>query len=186
MSSRRQFAFVAAVALILVGIVAVGRIFLKDELQPVGVGVRAPDFTAMTLDSIPRRKTLADYRGDVLFLNLWATWCGPCRVEMPSIEALYRAYSVRGLKVVGISVDDPGLDQAIRSFAKEYGLTFEILHDPKGQEGDVSRNYQTTGYPETIVIGRDGIIRKKFLGAHDWNSAESRALIDRLLAEKAE
>jgi peroxiredoxin len=105
---------------------------------------------------------------------------------MPSIEQLHRAYKGKGLKILAVSVDDPGTVAQVRSFVKEYGLTFEVLHDPGGQEGRVSRDYQTTGYPETVIIGRDGIIRKKLLGAHDWNSAENRALIDRLLAEKAE
>ena len=85
-----------------------------------------------------------------------------------------------------MSVDDPGTEPQVRSFVKEYGLTFDVLHDPGGHEGTISRNYQTSGYPETVIIGRDGIIRKKLLGAHDWNSAENRALIDRLLAEKAD
>jgi peroxiredoxin len=85
-----------------------------------------------------------------------------------------------------VSVDDPGSEPQVRSFVKEYGLTFEVLHDPGGQEGRVSRDYQTTGYPETVIVGRDGVIRRKLLGAHDWNSPENRALIDRLLAEKAD
>jgi hypothetical protein len=74
----------------------------------------------------------------------------------------------------------------IRSFVKEYGLTFEVLHDTGGQTGEVSRAYQISGYPETVIVGRDGVIRRKLLGAHDWNSDENRALIERLLAEKAE
>jgi peroxiredoxin len=90
------------------------------------------------------------------------------------------------LKVIGVSVDDPGTEQQIRDFVNQYKLTFEILHDPKGQDGDVSRTYQTTGYPETVIIGRDGLIRKKLIGASDWNSAENRGLVERLLAEKAD
>lgn len=186
MSGGRQFAVVAVVAALLVGSVAAGRVLLRSELEPVGVGVDAPDFTAMTLDSVPKKKSLADYRGDVVMINIWATWCGPCRIEMPSIEELHRAYASKGLKIVAVSVDDPGTDPQIRDFVKEYGLTFEVLHDPGGQEGKVSRDYQTSGYPETVIIGRDGIIRKKFLGAHNWNSPDNRALIDRLLAEKAD
>jgi cytochrome c biogenesis protein CcmG/thiol:disulfide interchange protein DsbE len=106
-------------------------------------------------------------------------------VEMPAIEALHRAYSDKGLRVVAISVDDPGTEPQIRSFVARYGLTFEVLHDPAGQEGKISRNYQVTGYPQTVIIGRDGIIRRKLLGAHNWNSAENRGLIERLLAVRA-
>ncbi len=105
---------------------------------------------------------------------------------MPSIEQLHRTLASKGLKILAVSVDDPGTEKQIRDFVKLYGLTFDILHDPKGQEGDVSRIYQTTGYPETVIIGRDGIIRKKLIGASDWNSPENRGLVERLLAEKAE
>jgi thiol-disulfide isomerase/thioredoxin len=171
---------------LVIAVVGTGRSMLRNELSPLGVGAEAPDFKALTLDEKPREKTLADYRGNVLMINIWATWCGPCRVEMPSIEQLHRSYASKGLKIVAVSVDDPGTDEAIREFVKEFGLTFEVLHDNGGQEGTVPKNYQTSGYPETVIVGRDGIIRKKLLGAHNWNSPENRALIERLLAEKAD
>ena len=180
---------VALVLLLLAGslVIFVGlRRLVGNEMSPAGVGSRAPAFEVMTVDSVPQEKKLADYRGQVLLINIWATWCLPCRVEMPSIEQLHRAYSPQGLKVLAVSVDEPGMEPQIRSFAKEFGLTFEILHDPEGQVGKVSRVYQTSGYPETVIVGRDGIIRKRLLGAHDWNSAENRALIEQLLAENAE
>ena len=186
MKGRRQLAIVLFVTGVIAGGVATGWRVLRSELVPVGIGVKAPGFAVNTIDSIPVQKTLADYRGNVLMINIWATWCAPCRVEMPSIEELHRAYKDKGLRILAISVDDAGSEPQIRSFVKEYGLSFEVLHDPKGQEGEVSRDYQTTGYPETVIVGRDGVIRKKLLGAHDWNSPENRALIDRLLAEKAD
>ena len=186
MSPRKQLAAILLVVGLTAAAVAGVRSGLSAEFKPVGVGVEAPDFKVTTIDSVPKTKTLADYRGQVVLINIWATWCGPCRIEMPSIEMLHQAYKDKGLKIVAISVDDPGTDEGIRSFVKEYGLTFEILHDNGGQEGRVSRDFQTSGYPETLIIGRDGIIRRKLLGAHNWNSAENRALIDRLLAEKAD
>ena len=186
MNGRRQLTIAVVVIALVSVFVAAGRSLLRSELAPVGVGVEAPDFNVNTLDSIPQKRTLDDYRGNVLMINIWATWCAPCRVEMPGIEQLHWAYEGKGLKILAVSVDDPGTEPQIRSFVKEYGLSFEVLHDPGGQEGRVSRDYQTTGYPETVIIGRDGIIRKKLLGAHDWNSVENRALIDRLLAEKAD
>ncbi len=186
MSPRKLLAVVALLLAGLVGVYAGLRTFLSNEINPAGVGADAPDFTAFTLDEPPKEVTLATYRGDVVLLNVWATWCGPCRVEMPSIEKLHRAYGPRGLKVLAVSVDDAGMAPQIRSFAKEYALTFEILHDSGGQQGNVSRNYQISGYPETVIIGRDGIIRRRLLGAHDWNSAENRALVERLLADSRE
>jgi peroxiredoxin len=182
--TKKQIVAVGVV-IALVAAAITGSRLLRNELRPVGVGVQAPDFKVATLDSVAKQKTLADYRGHVLLINIWATWCAPCRIEMPSIEELNRDFGPRGLKVIAISVDDPGMDQLVREFVKNYKLTFEVLHDPGGQEGKVSRDYQTTGYPETVIIGRDGIIRKKLLGAQNWNSPENRALIERLLAEKA-
>jgi peroxiredoxin len=79
-----------------------------------------------------------------------------------------------------VSIDDPGQERAIRDFAKELGLTFQILHDPSG---DIQKAYQTTGVPETFVLGPDGVIRKKVIGAADWNSPANRALIEQLLAD---
>ena len=178
--------FIVVVATFVAASVLSARTFLKNELSPVGVGAEAPKFKVATLDSIPKMKSLDDYKGQVLLINIWATWCGPCRVEMPSIEEVHRQLGPKGLKVLAISVDEPGTDQLVRDFVKQYGLTFEVLHDTGGQEGKVSRDYQTSGYPETVIIGRDGIIRRKLLGAQNWNSAENRALIERLLAEKAD
>lgn len=185
MTSRKQLLVVASIVIVAAILLGAGRYFLSDELAPVGLGAKAPGFAVMTLDSTPVKKTLDDYRGQVVLINIWATWCPPCRVEMPSIEKLHNAYAAKGLKVVAISVDDPGTDAQIRQFVKEYKLSFEVLHDLGGQEGKVSRDYQTTGYPETVIIGRDGVIRKKLLGATDWNSPSNRALIERLLAEQA-
>ncbi|MBA2708848.1 MAG: TlpA family protein disulfide reductase [Gemmatimonadaceae bacterium] len=183
MTGRRQLAAVVGVIAIVAAAIAGGRILLGDELAPIGLGARAPGFEAVTLDSAPRMKSLADYRGNVLMINIWATWCAPCRIEMPSIQQLHDSYGSRGLKVVAVSIDDPGTEPQVRAFASQYNLTFEILHDPKS---DISRKYQTTGYPETVIVGRDGIIRKKLLGATDWNSPQNRALIERLLAEKSD
>jgi cytochrome c biogenesis protein CcmG, thiol:disulfide interchange protein DsbE len=186
MTARKQLAVVVAVLVLVVAIVSAGKYFLSDELAPVGLGVQAPDFVAVTLDSTPVKKTLADYRGNVVLINIWATWCLPCRVEIPSIEQLNATYAPKGLKVVAISVDEPGSEPLIRDFVKKYKMNFDVLHDTGGQEGKVSRDYQTSGYPETVIIGRDGVIRRKFLGATDWNSPANRGLIERLLAEKAE
>ena len=186
MTQKKQLALVLLVLAAAFAIGAGLKTFLGHELSPVGVGAKAPGFKLETLEDPAKTKTLADYKGNVVLLNIWATWCGPCRVEMPSIEQLHREYAPKGLKVIAASVDDPGMQPQIRSFAKEYGLTFEILHDPGGQQGHISSDYQTTGYPETVIVGRDGIIRRKLLGAHDWNSPENRALIERLLAERSE
>ena len=178
MTIRKQLAVGALVIAIATAVAYGATHYLRHELFPVELGSKAPDFTAFTIDSTPKTKTLADYRGQVLMINVWATWCLPCRVEMPSIEALHKAYGPKGLKIVAVSIDDPGTEPAIRAFAKQYGLTFEILHDPKGA---ITQAYDISGYPETFIVGRDGIIRKKLMSATDWNSPDARALVDRLL-----
>ncbi len=180
MTKRRVALLVFFAATIVGGFFSVRA--LRQDLVTAGVGSRAPSFTAMTLDSMPREKSLSDYSGDVVLLNLWATWCAPCRVEMPSIQSLHDAYAERGLKVVAVSVDAGGTEEQIRAFADSLGLTFEILHD---STGGIQRAYLTTGVPETVVIGRDGIIRKRVRGAIHWDSPANRALVEQLLARPA-
>ena len=181
MTRRRQL-----VVVLVVGITAVvawsAAAYLRRQMVPVALGSEAPNFTAVTVDSAPRLKSLADYRGQVVMVNVWATWCLPCRVEMPSIEALHRDYAPKGFKVLAVSVDDPGRAETISAFVEQYKLTFEILHDP---DKKIVEQYDILGYPETFIIGRDGVIRKKLLSATDWNSPEHRALVERLLAEPA-
>ena len=131
MTHRQQWGIVAAIVLLLAGALSAGVHFLGDELFPVEVGSKAPEIQGVTLDDARRQKTLADYSGKVLLVNVWATWCEPCRVEMPSIEKLHREFAPQGLAVVAISVDDPGAEQRILDYAKELKLSFEILHDPQ-------------------------------------------------------
>jgi cytochrome c biogenesis protein CcmG, thiol:disulfide interchange protein DsbE len=178
MTARQQWLTVLGAVCVLALALRAATHFLGDELFPVSVGSQAPPIQATTLDGTKREKTLADYKGRVVLLNVWATWCEPCRVEMPSIEKLYHEFGPQGLVVIGVSVDDPGSEDRIRDFVKEYGLTFEILHDPNQR---TKTNYQISGYPETFIIGREGTIRKKVIGAADWSSEANRALIRELL-----
>jgi cytochrome c biogenesis protein CcmG, thiol:disulfide interchange protein DsbE len=178
MTVRQQWAFVGIVVLILGGGLLAATRYLGDELFPVTVGSKAPDFHANTIDGTPAAKTLADYKGEIVLLNVWATWCLPCRTEMPSIQALHDRFAARGLKVVAVSVDKPGFDDEIRTFRDQFGLTFEILHDATG---NIQRDYQTTGVPETFIIGRDGMIRRKVIAADNWDSPANQALFAQLL-----
>mgnify|MGYP006290276989 CR=1 FL=1 len=179
MTVKQQWMVVGAVIALLGGGAFAATHFLKDELTSVSVGDRAPAFTAKTLDAAPVKKTLADYRGDVVLLNIWATYCIPCRTEMPSMEAVYQDLGRKGLKIVAVSVDQANFEQQIRDFTKEFKLSFDILYD---DTGIIQSIYRTTGVPETFVIGRDGVIHKKWIGAEDWNSAGNRRLLENLLA----
>jgi cytochrome c biogenesis protein CcmG/thiol:disulfide interchange protein DsbE len=177
-TARQQWTIVLGIVALLAVLLAAATHYLGDELFPVAVGSDAPPLSAATLDGTKRTKTLDDYKDKVVLLNVWATWCEPCKVEMPSIEKLHREFGPRGLAVVAVSVDDAGMEDRIRDFARELGITFEVLHDPSKR---ISASWQITGYPETFVIGREGTIRKKVIGAADWSSEANRALIRELL-----
>src|SRR5687768_4553935 len=179
MTARAQWMIVLAVVALLGGGLAVATLTMGDELFPITPGTKAPEIRAVTLDEIPERRTLADYRGQVVLLNVWATWCGPCEAEMPSMELLHRSYADSGLRIVAVSIDDPGAEETVRAFVARYGLTFDVLHDPDKR---ITRTYRTTGVPETFVIGRDGVIRRKTF-VQDWNTPANRALISQLVRE---
>ena len=178
MTARQQWTIVLGIIALLAVALAAATHYLGDELFPVSVGSTAPPFEGKTVDGTAKEKTLADYKGKVVLVNIWATWCEPCRVEMPSLEKLHREFGPQGLAIVALSVDDPGEEDHVRQFAKDLGLTFEILHDPARK---TATSYQATGFPETFVIARDGTIRKKVIGAADWSSEGNRALIRELL-----
>jgi cytochrome c biogenesis protein CcmG, thiol:disulfide interchange protein DsbE len=177
MTARQQWSVVGVIVAIMgLGLLAASH-YMKDELFPVTIGSSAPDFRAKVLGE-SRYKTLADYKGQVVLLNVWATWCPPCQAELPSLQRLYQAYGDKGLKLVAVSIDDYVTEDSIRAFAKNFGITFEVLHDSTHA---IERIYQTTGYPESFVIGREGTIRKKWIGPDDWNSQGNQALVAQLL-----
>ena len=178
MTARKVLLSLAVVAATITGLTYAGAFDIATSR--VSPGAPAPDFRAVTLDAHPVPKGIADYRGEVVLLNLWATWCGPCEWEMPSIEALHRDFGPKGLKVVAVATDDPGFEQRVRDFVARKGLTFEILSEGTGK---IETDYETRGIPATYLIGRDGIIRKRVAGASDWNSPANRALIAQLLEE---
>jgi len=156
----------------------------RDRLSPVVPGRDAPNFSAFDLEGTP--KTLDDFREKVLLVNIWATWCPPCREEMPSMQRLYQEIGDDGFEILAISVDAPfGEADAfgreggdLRSYADSLGLSFTVLHDPSGR---VQQRFQTTGVPESFVIDRDGVIYKKVAGAMAWDAPPNVQLIRRLL-----
>lgn len=147
------------------------------EIEGVEVGRRAPDYTAVRLgtsDSVSLHKAS---EGQVTLVNIWATWCVPCRAEMPAMEKLYQTLGPKGLRIIAISIDE-GSVADVQSFVRELGLTFEILHD---QSGDIQRVYQTTGVPESFLLDRKGVIVKKIIGEHPWASPSNQRIVSDLL-----
>ena len=177
MTSRQQWTVVAAIVGVLAIGLAAGSYVMRDQLFPVTIGSEAPNFRAKVLGS-NQYKSLADYKGQVVMVNVWATWCGPCKEELPSLQRLYSEYGPKGLKLLAVSVDDYVSEDSIRKFANNFGISFDVLHDSTHA---IERVYQTTGYPETFVIGPEGTIRKKWIGPDDWSSQGNRALIAQLL-----
>ena len=155
---------------------------LSDVQLPPGVdteksevGFKAPAFTARNLKG--QRVQLADHRGKVVILNLWATWCGPCRVEMPGMENLYRRYRSLGLEILAVSLDKGSSDK-VQTFADEYRLSFPVLLDSDGQ---VESLYDTHTIPTTFVIDKKGMIVAEVDGAKHWESEETFKAIEYLL-----
>jgi cytochrome c biogenesis protein CcmG, thiol:disulfide interchange protein DsbE len=175
MTNRQQWTIVTG--LVMTGIFAVTlALKLRTEIDIIAVGSRAPNFHAVSLSS-NQPATMADYRGKVLLLNIWATWCEPCRVEMPAIQRLTRKFAGTDFRLVSVSIDKDD-STVVNRFARELGLTFEILQD---RSGAIQQAYQTTGFPETFVIDRDGTIVKKVIGPAEWDSPVNETLLRRLV-----
>jgi cytochrome c biogenesis protein CcmG/thiol:disulfide interchange protein DsbE len=144
--------------------------------EPSMHGQKEIDF-ALTLDGKPAH--LSDFRGKVVLLNFWATWCPPCVDEAPSLNLLQQRIASRGGTVLGVSVDDD--EDAYRRFLATYDLRFPNYRDVSKK---IPLEYGTTMYPDTYVINRDGKIDRKIIGPQDWTSPEMTAYLDTLLNSK--
>ncbi len=179
-SSRLPYLLAGAALLLSIGLAWAGR----DSFTSVTPGEDAPAFEAHDLEGRPVE--LDDYRGRVVLLNVWATWCPPCREEMPSMQRLYDEYEDEDFEIVAVSVDaERGTSDTfgraggnVAAFVDSLDLTFQILHDPAAK---IQRQYQMTGLPESFLIGRDGTIYRRVTGATEWDTPDHRELIDRLL-----
>jgi len=138
--------------------------------------VEAPDIVGAD----PDRKTirLSGLRGKVVFLNFWATWCVPCRLEMPAMERLYQAFKGQGFVVLAVNVQEG--PSAVRAFVRELKLTFPVVLDPKGE---AAAKYLVRGLPATYLIGRNQVIVGRAIGAREWDSEDGRAYIRELLGK---
>ena len=173
--TARRWSLVAGTVMTVTFILALA-FKVRPQIDLIGAGARLPDFEAVNLRT-NQPASLADYAGKVILLNIWATWCDPCRVEMPSMEKLSQAMAGPDFRVVAVSVDKDGPD-VVMKFANEFGLHFDILHDPSGK---IQRTLQATGVPESFVLDRSGVIIKKVIGADQWDSPVNQTLIRHLL-----
>jgi len=148
--------------------------------KPAGIGNPAPDFT---IQNPERSVTLSQFRGKIVVLNFWATWCPPCVQEMPSLVQLQKRMQDKGVTVLAVSVDDDANDY--HKFLSDHKIDVLTVREagertPTGVVAPVSSRYGTIKVPETYIIDRQGTIRRKFIGAVDWSQPEIAEYLGRL------
>jgi peroxiredoxin len=144
--------------------------------ERVEVGQPAPAYVSsgMAGDTV----SLAALRGKVVLMNVWATWCGPCRKEIPELRAIHATYKDRGLQLIGVSVDADGSDDAIRAFLKDFKMDYTIWRDPNEV---VSATFRMAGVPATFLIDRQGVLRWKATGAVEPGDTSLTNAIERAI-----
>lgn len=140
-------------------------------------GLPAPNFTLQDLDG--RMVSLSDYKGKVVLLNIWATWCPPCRAETPSLEKLHKMFEDENFVLLAVSVDEGG-KKAVEPFMKKENLSFPVLLDP---QGSIQRLYGTSAVPESFIIRKDGTVDNKVIGAIDWAAPKAIEYFQKLIQE---
>lgn len=164
-------------------VISGSRAFGDDLLGPVivdrpSVRVEAPAFTLTGMDG--KKASLKDYRGKVVLLNFWASWCAPCREEMPALEKLWSDYKDRDFVIIAIAADRR--PEVARNLIDKLAISFPALFDT---EGEVRKRYEVAALPTTYLIGKDGKISGRVIGAAQWDGDSSRKLIEKLLGQAA-
>ncbi|HUR92208.1 MAG TPA: TlpA disulfide reductase family protein [Gemmatimonadaceae bacterium] len=142
----------------------------------VEIGSPVPAYAAVSLggDSV----SLASQRGKVILLNVWATWCHPCRDEIPELQAIHERYAARGLELVGVSVDTESADDAIRAFMRDFKMSYPVWRDPSER---ISAQFHIVGVPATFLIDREGVLRWRKTGPIQPGDATLSAAIEQAL-----
>jgi peroxiredoxin len=161
-------------ALFLLGSMFAGAAQAAPALTPWGGGP-APALALRDLEG--RAHSLGAYRGKVVLINFWATWCEPCRLEMPSIQRLRERLGDKGFAVLAVNVDEP--DARVRQFLKQTGLDLTVVMDPNKT---VTRNWGVRYLPVTFIVGPDGRVRYRVVGDLDWDSDTVVGVISQLLS----
>jgi len=139
------------------------------------IGNVAPEFTLTDMQG--QKVSLSQFRGKVVIINFWATWCPPCREEMPSMEQLYRDFSAKGLVMLAVNAEENG-EQAVTKFLQRTPYSFPILLD----KDSIAQNaYGVFRFPESFIIDRNGVVVEKIIGGRDWLSGQTFKLINFLL-----
>lgn len=138
----------------------------------------APPFVLEDLNG--KKRNLIDYSGKVILLNFWATWCGPCIEEMPSLEKLYNIFKDKGFVVLAVSIDQGGIN-VVKNFVKENNLTFPVLLDVNHE---IWKKYNVTGIPASFLISHKGIIKGYGIGSREWDNDTATELVRTLISDK--
>ena len=140
--------------------------------RPPRIGSSAPDFTVQDAQN---KITLSQYRGQVVVLNFWATWCAPCVEEVPSLVEMQRRMKAKGVTVLAVSVDVD--ENAYRQFVRDHSVNLLTVRDPDQKSNSL---FGTSKFPETFIVDRNGVMRRKFIGAVDWTEPEILDFLSKL------
>lgn len=151
--------------------------YSRIRINPIKGNKKAPDFSLKDLNG--KGVEIKQFKGKVIFLNFWATWCGPCKEEMPGMEALHQQLKEKDFVMLTISVDYEGI-KPVQEFINKQRYTFPVLLDPKGETLDL---FEVKGIPTTFLIDKKGKMIGKAIGPRDWKSIEVESLLN-LLIEK--
>lgn len=172
----------AIVVVGLVTLIGLGYAQHRSDKTTVVAGSKAPDFQAPT--PAGAELGLGALRGKVVLLNIFATWCPPCRFEMPSLEKIYQRFHGEGLEILSVAEDDApgtgGPDGEVARYMKQHGLTFPVVLDPTGR---VQNLYGVTGLPTTFVINKRGRVVARLLGGREWDAGNTPEQIQKLIGE---
>jgi thiol-disulfide isomerase/thioredoxin len=175
-NQSKQWAWVGVIVAGL-GLGAGALVAFGPKIEGVEVGRRVPDYKTVRLGTEDSVSIRALAEGQVTLVNIWATWCIPCRAEMPAMQQLYDSLGPKGLRIIAVSLDE-GSPKDVESFVRELGLTFDILHD---KTGGIEQSFQTTGVPESFLLDKQGVIVKKVIGEHPWSSPSNQRVVANLL-----
>jgi len=152
--------------------------YSKVKINPIKGNKKSPDFSLKDLNG--KEVEITQFKGKVVFLNFWATWCGPCKEEMPGLEFLHQLLKERKFVLLTISVDYEGI-KPVQEFMSKQKYTFPVLLDPKGETLDL---FEVKGIPTTFLIDKKGIMTGKAIGPRDWKSADIVSLLNLLIEKK--
>ena len=142
-------------------------------------GFVAPDFTLSDIHGKPI--SLSQFRGKIVFLNIWATWCGPCRIEMPDMEKLWQTFKKEDFVILAVSIDRQG-KSVVTPFIEELGLTFPVLLDPGST---IQKLYKIRALPSSLIIDKTGFVDMRVAGAREWFSSDMIKIFEDLINEQS-